>query len=124
MAVRPLSFLTCANNMSLNVSVMELSGVFDGTKASAFHGEIRQALADGADAILADCQDLGFMDSSGLGAMIVALKIVRAAEKKLYICAINKQVGMLFDLTDTRRIFHIFVDRADFDQQVLGSKKT
>jgi anti-sigma B factor antagonist len=109
--------------MSLNVSVMELSGVFDGTKASAFHDEIRQALAEGADAILADCQDLGFMDSSGLGAMIVALKIVRAAGKKLYICAINKQVGMLFDLTDTRRIFHIFVDRADFDQQVLGSEK-
>lgn len=96
--------------------------MFDGTKASAFHDEIRQALAEGADAILTDCQDLGFMDSSGLGAMIVALKIVRAAGKKLYICAINKQVGMLFDLTDTRRIFHIFVDRAEFDQQVLGSE--
>jgi anti-sigma B factor antagonist len=110
--------------MSLNVSVMELSGVFDGTKASAFHNDVRQALAEGADAILADCHDLGFMDSSGLGAMIVALKMVRAAGKKLYICAINKQVGMLFDLTDTRRIFHILTDRAEFDEQVLGIKKT
>jgi anti-sigma B factor antagonist len=110
--------------MSLNVSVMELSGVFDGTKAGAFHEDIRQALAEGADAILADCHDLGFMDSSGLGAMIVALKMARAAGKKLYICAINKQVGMLFDLTDTRRIFHIFTDRTEFDEQVLGIQKT
>lgn len=109
--------------MSLNVSIMELSGVFDGTKASAFHGDIRQALDSGADAILADCQDLGFMDSSGLGAMIVALKMVRAAGKKLYVCAINKQVGMLFDLTDTRRIFPIFTDRSDFEQQILGIQK-
>lgn len=108
--------------MSLNVSVIELSGVFDGTKASAFHSEIRQALENGADAILADCHDLGFMDSSGLGAMIVALKMVRAAEKKLYICAINKQIGMLFDLTDTRRIFHVFENRTEFEQQILGSR--
>jgi anti-sigma B factor antagonist len=110
--------------MSLSVSVIELSGVFDGTKASSFHGNIRQALAEGADAILADCHDLGFMDSSGLGAMIVALKMVRAAGKKLYVCEINKQVGMLFDLTDTRRIFHIFKDRAEFEEQVQGIQKT
>jgi anti-sigma B factor antagonist len=110
--------------MTLNVSIVELSGVFDGTKASAFHSEIRQALESGADAILTDCHSLGFMDSSGLGAMIVALKIVRAAEKKLYICAVNKQIGMLFDLTDTRRIFYIFADRAEFEQQVLGARTT
>ncbi len=110
--------------MTLNVSIVELSGVFDGTKAGAFHGEIRQALESGADAILADCHDLGFMDSSGLGAMIVALKMVRAAEKKLYICTINKQIGMLFDLTDTRRIFHVFKDRAEFEEQVLGARTT
>jgi anti-sigma B factor antagonist len=110
--------------MTLNVSVVELSGVFDGTKSSAFHTEIRHALEGGADVILTDCRDLGFMDSSGLGAMIVALKMVRAAEKKLYICAINKQIGMLFDLTDTRRIFHVFADRAEFEEQVLGARTT
>jgi anti-sigma B factor antagonist len=124
MAVRLPSFLICANNMSLKVSVMELSGVFDGTKARAFHDGIRQALAEGADALLVDCHDLGFMDSSGLGAMIVALKMARAEGKKLYICAINKQVGMLFDLTDTRRIFYIFNDRAEFEEQVLGIAKS
>jgi anti-sigma B factor antagonist len=110
--------------MSLKVSIIELSGVFDGTKSSAFHSEIRQALEEGADVVLADCQNLGFMDSSGLGAMIVGLKMVRSARKKLYICSINKQIGMLFDLTDTRRIFHVFENRADFEQQVLGVQTT
>lgn len=108
--------------MSLNVSVIELSGVFDGTKANAFHHDIRRAIENGVDGILVDCQDLGFMDSSGLGAMIVGLKMTRAAQKKLYLCAINKQIGMLFDLTDTRRIFPIFSDRAEFEQEVLGAQ--
>jgi anti-sigma B factor antagonist len=106
--------------MSLNVSVMQLSGVFDGTKAGGFHGEIRQALDANADVVLIDCQELSFMDSSGLGAMIVALKMIRSAGKLLCLCSVNKQVGMLLDLTDTRRVFQIFIDRAEFDQKMLS----
>jgi anti-sigma B factor antagonist len=106
--------------MSLNVSVMQLSGVFDGTKAGGFHGEIRRALDANADVVLIDCQELSFMDSSGLGAMIVALKMIRSAGKLLCLCAVNKQVGMLLDLTDTRRVFQIFTDRVEFEQKMLG----
>jgi anti-sigma B factor antagonist len=106
--------------MSLNVSVMQLSGVFDGTKAGGFHGEIRQALDANADVVLIDCQELSFMDSSGLGAMIVALKMIRSAGKLLCLCSVNKQVEMLLDLTDTRRVFQIFIDRAEFDQKMLS----
>lgn len=105
--------------MSLNVSVMQLSGVFDGTKSGVFQGEIRQALDANADVVLIDCKELSFMDSSGLGAMIVALKMIRSAGKLLCLCSINKQVGMLLDLTDTRRVFQIFADRAEFEQQML-----
>jgi anti-sigma B factor antagonist len=105
--------------MSLNVSIMQLSGLFDGTKAGGFHSEIRQALDADADVVLIDCQELSFMDSSGLGAMIVALKMIRSAGKLLCLCAVNKQVGMLLDLTDTRRVFQIFTDRVEFEQKML-----
>jgi anti-sigma B factor antagonist len=105
--------------MSLNVSIMQLSGLFDGTKAGGFHSEIRQALDANADVVLIDCQELSFMDSSGLGAMIVALKMIRSAGKLLCLCAVNKQVGMLLDLTDTRRVFQIFTDRVEFEQKML-----
>jgi anti-sigma B factor antagonist len=46
--------------------------------------------------------------------------MVRATGKKLCLCAINKQVGMLLDLTDTRRVFQIFDDRQAFEQAALG----
>jgi anti-sigma B factor antagonist len=107
--------------MNLNTSIIPLSGVFDGTQAATFRENIRQALDGGVDVILLDCQELGFMDSSGLGAMISGLKMVRAAGKKLCLCAINKQVGMLLDLTDTRRVFQIFADRQAFEQAALGN---
>jgi anti-sigma B factor antagonist len=98
---------------------MQLSGVFDGTKAGGFHSEIRQALDADADVVLIDCQELSFMDSSGLGAMIVALKMIRSAGKLLCLCSVNKQVGMLLDLTDTRRVFQIFTDRVEFEQKTI-----
>jgi anti-sigma B factor antagonist len=107
--------------MTPNVSVMTLSSVFDGTQATAFRESISQFLEDGVDIILLDCQGLGFIDSSGLGTMISGLKLVRAAGKKLCLCAINKQVGMLLDLTDTRRVFTIYADRDEFDRAVLNN---
>ncbi|HEY9826177.1 MAG TPA: STAS domain-containing protein [Stenomitos sp.] len=101
-----------------SICIIKLSGIFDGTKANTFHGDVRRALNEGADIILADCQELGFMDSSGLGAMIVALKMIRAAGKRFCLCAINKQVSMLFDLTDTRRVFEIFDTQDEFNAQM------
>ena len=104
--------------MNPNVSVMTLTGVFDGTQSARFRESVGQLFEDGADIILLDCQDLGFIDSSGLGALISGLKIARAAEKKLCLCSVNKQVAMLLDLTDTRRVFEIFADQAEFNRTV------
>lgn len=78
-----------------------------------------QFLENGADIILLDCQNLGFIDSSGLGTMISGLKIVRAAGKRFCLCAVNKQVGMLLDLTDTRRVFEIYATREEFNRTFM-----
>jgi anti-anti-sigma factor len=106
-------------SMNPNVSVMTLTGVFDGTQTVRFRESVGQLFENGADIILLDCQDLGFIDSSGLGALISGLKMARAADKKLYLCSVNKQVGMLLDLTDTRRVFEIFADQTEFNRMVL-----
>jgi anti-anti-sigma factor len=42
--------------------------------------------------VLIDFQDVTFMDSSGLGALVLALKTVRAAGGKLFICSVNEQI--------------------------------
>ena len=64
--------------------------------------------------MLIDFQDVTFMDSSGLGALVLALKTVRAAGGKLFICSINEQVRMLFELTSMDRVFQIFPNRDEF----------
>ena len=105
--------------MSSDVKVLQPQGILDGTKASNFRQEISEIVLTGADTILIDFQDVSFMDSSGLGALVLSLKTVRAAGSKLVICSINEQIRILFELTSMDRVFDIFENREAFERQYV-----
>lgn len=107
--------------MSPVVKVVQPSGILDGTKAGQFRQEVSDLVDSGADLVLIDFQDVTFMDSSGLGALVLALKTVRAAGSKLYICSVNEQIKMLFELTSMDRVFEIFANREEFESTVLST---
>jgi anti-anti-sigma factor len=106
--------------MSPVVKVVQPSGILDGTKAGQFRQEISDLVEANADIVLIDFQDVSFMDSSGLGALVLALKTVRAAGGKLFICSVNEQIKMLFELTSMDRVFEIFPNREEFESAVLS----
>jgi len=108
--------------MSTVVKVIRPSGILDGTKAAQFRQEIGNLLESSADIILVDFADVTFMDSSGLGALVLSLKNVRAAGGKLYICSINEQIKMLFELTSMDRVFEIFPTREDFENALASTQ--
>ncbi len=95
--------------------VIEPKGILDGTKAVSFREKINQSINNGVEIILVDFSDVTFMDSSGLGALVLALKTVRSADVKLALCSINEQVKMLFELTSMDRVFEIFLSREEFE---------
>ena len=105
--------------MTPKVTTLQPTGIFDGTQADHFGQQIDAALESGAAMILVDCQSLNFVDSSGLGILVVALKTVRAANGQLFLCSINHQIEMLLDLTDTRQLFQIYDDRLAFEDKML-----
>jgi anti-sigma B factor antagonist len=105
--------------MSPVVKVVQPSGILDGTKAGQFRQEISNLVESNVDIVLIDFRDVTFMDSSGLGALVLALKTVRAAGGKLFICSVNEQIKMLFELTSMDRVFEIFQTREEFDNTVV-----
>jgi len=106
--------------MNPKVTVIELSGILDGIKGNQLRREVSDIVANGSDILLIDLKDVKFVDSSGLGALVSAMQIVRNAESKLFVCSINDQVRMLFELTKLDRIFQTYVDQDDFNHQVLA----
>ena len=103
----------------MDLHVIEPIGILAGTKAPELRQQAIAAFENGAKMLLIDLKDTTFMDSSGLGALIMCLKAARSADAQMYICSINDQIRMLFELTSMERVFEIFDDRADFEAVVL-----
>ena len=107
--------------MSSAVKVVQPKGILDGTQAADFREEVKKLVESEETIILINFQDVTFMDSSGLGALVLALKTVRAAGGKMFICSVNEQIKMLFDLTSMDKVFDIFPTREDFESEVLST---
>jgi anti-anti-sigma factor len=105
-----------------SVKVVQPSGILDGIKANQLRREISDIVASAANTVLIDLSDVTFMDSSGLSALVSALKMVRTAGGKLYLCSINDQVRMVFELTRMDRVFETFATRDEFNNAV-GEKE-
>lgn len=105
--------------MSSNIQVIEPIGILDSTKADEFRQSVEDMLQSGAEVILVDLKDITFVDSSGLGTLVVLLKQIRGMDRTFCICSINDQVRMLFELTSMDRVFSIYQDRQAFEDAML-----
>lgn len=102
--------------MREEVKVIKLSGNLNATTSQEFRQNITGIVEGGARIVLVDFQDVTFMDSSGLGALVLAFKTLRAADAQLVLCSINEQVRILFELTNMDRVFEIFPNQEEFHQ--------
>jgi len=108
--------------MNQQVKVVKLSEIVNNTSSQEREQHINQLLESGAKIVLVDCEDVSFMDSSGLGSLVLAFKSLRAADRRLVLCSINEQVRILFDITGMDKVFEIFLNQDEFNQAVLSKK--
>ena len=101
--------------MSAVFKVVRLSAILDAIKVGQFRQEIIKLVESNVDIVLVDFSDVTFMDTSGLGALVSALQTVRAAGGKFFICSVNDQLRMLFELTSMDRVFKIYDHREAFE---------
>lgn len=105
--------------MNSVVKTVEPTGILDGMRAAEFRQEITEYVEQGAKVILIDFKEVTFMDSSGLGALVLSLKTIRNNSARMYICSVNEQIKMLFELTSMDRVFDIYDDRETFEKAVV-----
>ncbi len=103
------------------IKIVQPTGLLDGSKANQVRREINECLENGAQIVLLDLKDVTFIDSSGLGSLVSALKTVRSSGAKMFICSISDQVRILFELTSMDRVFKVFADREEFEREILSA---
>jgi anti-anti-sigma factor len=105
--------------MSSVVKIFQPSGILDGIQGAQLRREITSTVETGVEIVLLDFQDITFINSSGLGTLLAALKAVRATGGNIFICSINQQVKMVFEMTKMERIFKVFDNRDEFKTAIL-----
>jgi anti-anti-sigma factor len=100
------------------VSVFESERVLSSVDGARLVNWVNDTLEAGRRVLLVDLHKTSFMDSSGLGALVVALKKVRESQGRLVLCSLNGQARMLLEITDMEKVFNIYSNRWDFENSL------
>ncbi len=106
--------------MTNEYKIVQPSGILDGLTTNNLRREIIDLIESGANVILVDLQEVNFMNSSGIGALVATLKAVRSAQANMYLCTLNDQLEMIFQLTKMEKVFKIFPNRDEFVNNVMS----
>lgn len=87
-------------------------GRFTMAVAPEFRRYLEQVVEEGRTRVVVDLADTGFIDSSGLGALIAGLKRARQAGGDLRIARPSEQVRMVLNLTNLDRVLRPHEDLA------------
>ena len=90
-----------------NVSAIYLAGVIDYSTASLLRRDIDECVASDADCIELHLGSIELIDSSGLGALIHAYKLVHARGKELVFLGNCRVVSRLLARTSLDRVIRI-----------------
>ena len=80
----------------------------DAASAIHFKDGFREAAANCDGRVIMDLSSVMFMDSSGLGAMVAALKSLKGRELEL--CGLTAAVDKVFKLTRMDKVFSVYID--------------
>lgn len=100
--------------MTDQICVVEPIGVLDSARAKEFRDLIQSSITPETQIILIDFQGVSFMDSSGLGTLVLTLKAIKSNGISLYLCSINEQIKMLFELTSMDSFFQVYENKESF----------
>jgi len=94
-------------------SIITPRGCIDSQNGSDLREQIISMMAEQPQDILIDCKHIEFMDSSGFGCLVAALKRVSQNGKELCLCEISSQLRLILGVAGLDQIIPIFSSMED-----------
>jgi anti-sigma B factor antagonist len=92
------------SDLGEDLAIIRVEGRLNMVSAPGLRDAVAEAITAGKARLVVDLALVEFMDSSGLGALIGALKTARRAGGDLRIAAPNEQVTLVLELSNVDRI--------------------
>ncbi len=96
-----------------DVTLLVLSGRLDALSEGGLKDEVNGLVEGGRINIAVNMEDVNFIDSSGLGALISSLRTARDSGGDLRVCSLTEQVSMVFQVMRLNKVFKIFDTKED-----------
>ena len=96
------------------IVILDISGSLTvGEAASTLRERLRQVMAGGQQNVILNLKGVDYIDSTGLGAMVICFTSLRKAEGRLVLLNLNRRHIELLILTKLSTVFEIFDDEQD-----------
>lgn len=96
-----------------DVLIVTVDGQLVVTNRQEFKQAILDAVEQGVKLVVADFTASGYIDSSGLGALVSLSRRLREAGGDLRLVGLNDDLRTLFELTRLDALFPLYASRAD-----------
>ena len=106
-------------SVSPTVNIVIFNGALNARSAEEAKQTFRNLVEEGIAQVIVDLQNVPFIDSSGLAALVSGLKTLGGEAGNLKLAAPQSQARLLFELTMFDRVFEIH-DSVDDALQSLG----
>jgi len=84
-----------------------VSGEIDIYNSEAFKGELYKLFETHESSVFIDCENLKYIDSTGLGTLVSVLKRVKQFEGSVHLSKLKPNVKKVFKITDLNKVFEI-----------------
>ncbi|PSB04872.1 STAS domain-containing protein [Merismopedia glauca] len=101
--------------MTRIIEVFKPTGILDAANGDRLRSQVIKSLEHGSEVFLVDLEDVTFMNSSGIGALVATYSQVKKARKKMFLCSPNSQIRLILELTAIDGILKTFENKADFE---------
>jgi anti-anti-sigma factor len=102
----------------MRIELIQPTGHLDATTTNYFREQVSEILDREPDALLIDLTYLKQMDSSGLGALIFALRSSHGSKCKFALCSISENISFLLEATSMQNLFQVFGNRQEFERSL------
>jgi anti-sigma B factor antagonist len=104
--------------------VVAVSGEVDVSSAPALRSALEELLAAGSVTIVVDFREVGFLDSTGLGALVTARSAAVDAGGALPIVCEHERILKVFSITGLDGVFDIYPTVDDAVRTLSGAAAT
>ena len=84
---------------------VKLSGEIDIYNSTDMKTQLVQLMEENIADVHIDCKELEYIDSTGLGALVGALKNIKGHDKEMYLKNVKPNILKLFRITNLDKVF-------------------